>query len=409
MGLSNQARTAVAAGLLALSAHAATANSPSASSHATTRPTSTISLIRPSAVAENAMASSSTVPVMANSKVPLVLAVVPARDPISRRDGENKHSKRGPLTRGFVGASPADPYNCADATTYDLTDGSISSDGVYFTPGRDVSYEPFHPSSRGDSSAPGKFVVEDGRLRWYDNGFYGGRARYCQMPGSGQVYVTFRIDSTWPAGCREVDLAAEPQASCKSGKQVVPKGDGHWKGGRKGDKDGKKHKHKGGDKYDSDDEHDSDSDHDYDSDDDDDHHHKKGKGKKDKDDDKDKDKSDDDSDHDSDSDHSDSDSDDDDDEHYRTEYPTTTTRYSTHTSYKSSSSYYSQASSSSYKTNDGYKSSPHQSSPPYPTASTYTPTSQGIYPTTASPTDQYCVETHLSWVQGSHTFIKDEL
>ncbi|KAI1466518.1 uncharacterized protein F4812DRAFT_81627 [Daldinia caldariorum] len=403
MGLSNQARTAVAAGLLAFSAQAAaSANSPSSSSRYTA--TSTVSLAKP---------SSSAIPGVAN--VPMLLAVVPVgstrRDTVIAGKNNRKNAKRGPAAyyQGFVGAPAANPLGCADATAFDLSDGVVHHGDA--GAGRDVLYEPLaavsSAVSEGAKYTPGRVVVEDGRLRWYDSEFYGGRARYCQMPGSGQVYVTFHVEDTWPEGCREVDLAAEPESSCRDG--TLASGGGNLKGG---DKAGKKHTHKKGrGGYESEDGYDSDGDHDVD----DKHKHKdKGKGKnkgkgKDHDD---KDKKHDDSDSD-DSDH-DSDSDDDDHHHYRT-------RYDTSTGYSTS---YSQASPTSYQTNSGYKtsssyssssssSSPHSQAspaPPYPTtASAQTPSSEGIYLTNASPTGQECVETHLSWVQGSHTFIKDEL
>ncbi|KAF3064480.1 hypothetical protein GL218_02432 [Daldinia childiae] len=378
MGLSIQVRTAVATSLLVLSAQV---NSVSASPTST----STVSLMRSSP------ASSSAIPGVTNSNTPIVLAVVPVRDSISRRDTEHKHpkhydsdkghhdfdkehhhsdkkhhhsdkehhdsdkkhhdsdkghhdsdkkdhhhdkghsDKKHHHDKGFVGTAPANPLSCAEATTFDLTDGLISSGGEYLAKAGDVLYEPFTTSSKHGVSAAGKFGVEDGYLRWYDDGFYGGRARYCQMPGSGQVYVTYHIDSTWPAGCKEVDLAVKPQSWCQ---------------------DGYKYKHDDGDKY-------------------------KTKTK--------------------------------DDDHYDTDYPTsytTSSEYPVHTDYETSSYY---VTPTSYEAHSSYKTPTSRATPTYPTGSVQTPTSEGIYPTYASPTGQICVETPLSWVLGSHTFIRDEL
>ncbi|KAI0850013.1 hypothetical protein F5Y00DRAFT_268772 [Daldinia vernicosa] len=410
MGLSTQVRTAVATSLLVFSAQVATVNAASASTRYTS--TSTVSLMKSSPV------SSSAIPGVANSNTPIVLAVVPARAPISRRDTQNKHPKHHDSDKddhdddkddhdddkhdhdsdkdhdhsdkkhhhsdkehdhdkehhhnsdkghhdkghhdkghhhkdkghdkGYVGAPPADPLSCADATTFYLTDGVINSGGEYLATGRDVLYEPLTASSpRGDSAA-GKFAVENGYLRWYDDGFYGGQARYCQMPGSGQVYVTYHVESTWPEGCEEVDLAVRPESWCRDG-------------------DGDEYEYK------------------HDDDDDDDDEYKTNDGYKTK--------------------HHD-----DDDDDYDTGYATST-GYSAHSDYEtSSSSHY--ATPTSYETHrSSYKTPTSRATPhSYPTiASAQTPSSQGIYPTYASPTGQLCVETPLSWVLGSHTFIRDEL
>ncbi|KAI0119536.1 hypothetical protein F4814DRAFT_412379 [Daldinia grandis] len=382
MGLSIQVRTAVATSLLVFSASASASSSSHATMSASTQriSTSTVSLMRSShipssAISEHAMPSNAAI---TNSNAPIVLAVVPAGNPVSRRDVEHKHPKHSKhhkdskhhhkdsdhhhkdsdhhhkdskhhhkdhkhhdhhdhpdhpkhskhpkhhdSGKGFVGTAPANPVSCTDATTFYLTDGAISSNGEYVMTGRGVSYEPFTASSaRGDHVA-GKFGVEDGYLRWYDDGFYGGRARYCQMPGHGQVYVTYHADNTWPNGCEEVDLEVGLESWCRNG-EYVP----------------------GGGEYPEEDDH-----------------------------------------------------------GYETGYATTT-GYTVHTGYGTSSHY---PAPISYKTASSYKAASSHPAPTYPVLSAPTPTSHGIYPTYASPTGQLCVETPLSWVLGSHTFIRDEL
>ncbi|KAI0385225.1 hypothetical protein F5Y04DRAFT_208302 [Hypomontagnella monticulosa] len=300
--------------------------------------------------------SASAIPGTTNiPKRPIHLAVVNRTAPKVRRDGirEAHEVQSVPQSSGsdFIGTGGRTiAGGCNDATLFQLTNGQLSSGDEFVTTNDNVLNQPLEASAREGAITP-TFSVVDGRLRWYNDDFYQGRARFCMVPESSQVYAVFHISSTWPEDCEEVEIGATYAELCDDGSED------------------------GEDEYD-------------------------------------------------------------DGEEYPTGYETstgyhTTATYGTKDSYETSTDYDYETSDpypSSYESSDpgyettGYSSSDpgyhtsaptsyksHDKYPTYPTGSYATPTSDCIYPTNSSPTGKVCVETPLSWVPGSPTFLRDEL
>ncbi|KAI1103998.1 hypothetical protein F4804DRAFT_308352 [Jackrogersella minutella] len=148
--------------------------------------------------------------------VSIILSIVPARDSLSHEDSEGVPGRRD----GFVDITrPLNAHTCSSASHFSLTSGQLCSHGEYLSTDRNVLYRPFAVSSHM-GSITSTFSVVDGFLRWYDERFYQGRARYCREATLGQVYVAFHISKTWPAGCEEVDVKVYLESQCKDGEIV---------------------------------------------------------------------------------------------------------------------------------------------------------------------------------------------
>ena len=102
---------------------------------------------------------------------------------------------------GFVGGGDAatNPTSCSQANLFLVFDGQLvdGSGAVRVDPG--VPYIEFATQPTGSISTT--FSLVDGRVRWFNETFFGGEAGFCRVPG-GQVYITFSAPEFWPAGCR---------------------------------------------------------------------------------------------------------------------------------------------------------------------------------------------------------------
>ncbi|KAI1392379.1 uncharacterized protein F4822DRAFT_390838 [Hypoxylon trugodes] len=125
-------------------------------------------------------------------------------------------------TKSSIFIGPGNPNTCTRATPFHLKSGQLSNsaDGQFISTKKDISFQPFSASSRQGPIAT-TFSVVNGRLHWYDSAFYQGRARYCRVASSGQVYIVFHIDKTWPDRCEEVDIAVHLASRCQGG-EIVP-------------------------------------------------------------------------------------------------------------------------------------------------------------------------------------------
>ncbi|OTA62680.1 hypothetical protein K449DRAFT_433585 [Hypoxylon sp. EC38] len=219
MGLSHHAKAVVAACLLAFSAQASTTTTSSLTTRGSITSTPSSDIISSTSATPPSGPSSSNIPgVTSLPDVSIILNIVPTRDSPDRKDTVS--DKKGTV---FIDATrPINPSSCTGATPFNLTAGRLSSNGEYLSIDRDVLYKPFGVSSRPHPIAT-TFSVVDGFLRWYNDGFYRGRARYCQVASTGLLYVAFHIDKTWPAGCEEVDVAVHLAAQCQGG-EIVPGG-----------------------------------------------------------------------------------------------------------------------------------------------------------------------------------------
>ncbi|KAI2637719.1 hypothetical protein GGS26DRAFT_544893 [Hypomontagnella submonticulosa] len=332
MAPSYHAKAAAAACLLAFSTLA--------TSSITTRGTSTTT---------SAIPGTTNIP-----KRPIHLSVVNASNPKNRRDGiRDVHEVQSgiPSTsdNDFIGTGGRTvDGGCNGATLFQLTNGQLSSGDEFVTTNSNVLNQPLEASAREGSITP-TFAVVDGRLRWYNDDFYQGRARFCMVPGSDQVYAVFHISSTWPENCEEVDIAATYASLCDDEEEVDEDDDNDEEGYPTGYETTTGYHTSS--TYGTHESYETSTDYDYETSD---------------------------------------------------PYPVSyeTTGYSSDPGYHSSTGYHSSA-PTSYKSHDKY--------PTYPTANYPTPTSSCIYQTNASPSGQVCVETPLSWVPGSPTFLHDEL
>ncbi|KAI1024229.1 hypothetical protein LB504_005255 [Fusarium proliferatum] len=124
-------------------------------------------------------------------------------------------SKRKLLNRalgGFVGSTSE---ICQDASAFSLSDGRLLDDGkpIYY------NGEAFK-ELRGQQTTPPlgtvatTFAGDGGFLRFRSPDLPNGEAGFCQSPGTGQVYVTFRSS---PPGCVSVRLSVVGVDECKDG------------------------------------------------------------------------------------------------------------------------------------------------------------------------------------------------
>ncbi|OTA97615.1 hypothetical protein M434DRAFT_7832 [Hypoxylon sp. CO27-5] len=213
MGLSHRAKAVAAACLLAFSAQASTTTTSSLTTRGSLTSTPTSDIISSTSATPPSGPSSSNIPgVTSLPDASIILNIVPPRDSIN--------DKKGTV---FIDATrPTNPSSCTGATPFNLTAGRLSSNGEHLSSDRDVLYKPFGVSSRPHPIST-TFSVVDGFLRWYNDGFYRGRARYCQIASTGLLYVAFHIDKTWPVDCVEVDVAVHLAAQCQGG-EIVPGG-----------------------------------------------------------------------------------------------------------------------------------------------------------------------------------------
>ncbi|KAI1408574.1 hypothetical protein F5Y13DRAFT_108487 [Hypoxylon sp. FL1857] len=212
MGLSYQVKAVTAAACLwAFSAQASTTTTSAPNTSSSTTSTSISNTISSTSATSPSGTPSLSIPgVTSLPDLPIILSVVPVKDSVD---------DKGLLQQQvFIDATrPINPTSCTSATPFNLTAGRLStSGGQYLSTDRDVLYKPLGTSSRTHAIAS-TFSIVDGLLRWYSDAFYRGRARYCQIPATGLVYVTFHIEKTWPQDCGEVDVAVHLASQCNGG------------------------------------------------------------------------------------------------------------------------------------------------------------------------------------------------
>ncbi|KAK6075754.1 Candidapepsin-3 [Seiridium cupressi] len=128
--------------------------------------------------------------------------------------GTNKRQSDG----GFIGnAGPDNPSSCSDATGFNLTNGQLVNGGQSVNTEPGMSSMTLHVSPSGSINTT--FLVVDSILHWFNNGFFGGEASFCQT-SSGRVHVVFTEHGT-PAGCTQVSLVAYQETQCQDGELIL--------------------------------------------------------------------------------------------------------------------------------------------------------------------------------------------
>lgn len=103
---------------------------------------------------------------------------------------------------GFVGSTSE---ICQDASAFSLSDGRLLDDGkpIYYN-GEDFKELRGQQATPPLGSVDTTFAADGGFLRFRSPDLPKGEAGFCQSPGTGQVYVTFRSP---PPGCVSVRLS----------------------------------------------------------------------------------------------------------------------------------------------------------------------------------------------------------
>ncbi|RFN43812.1 hypothetical protein FIE12Z_11941, partial [Fusarium flagelliforme] len=133
---------------------------------------------------------------------PALLDIILRVDPISRDNKRDQRLERRALG-GFVGS---DSGICLEAAQFDLQDGSLVYGGfsIYYN-GEDFKSLIGQPGRVPRRAITTTFSIDNsGFLRFSSSLLPNGEAGFCQVPDSGEVYVTF---TSSPPGCTSVRLA----------------------------------------------------------------------------------------------------------------------------------------------------------------------------------------------------------
>ncbi|KAI0835390.1 hypothetical protein F5Y06DRAFT_299535 [Hypoxylon sp. FL0890] len=208
-----------------------TASSPTTSGSVILTPT--FNTISSTSATSPSGTSSSNIPGVTNLPgASIILSIVPMRD---AKDAKRVQHTLEPDSIFIDTTRPPtpNPNSCTSASPFNLTAGRLSSNGHFLSTHRAVLYQPLGTSSSRTNSISTpittsttisistSFSIVDGLLRWYNEEFYRGRARYCRVRESGTVYVVFHTEKTWPVGCEEVDVAVFLVERCRGGR-IVP-------------------------------------------------------------------------------------------------------------------------------------------------------------------------------------------
>ncbi|KAI1454319.1 hypothetical protein F4805DRAFT_477662 [Annulohypoxylon moriforme] len=206
----------------------------------TTTTTTSRTITHTSATSPAGKTSTSTESVPGVTHIPdsaIILSIVRANSP---QNNEHHDDFGDDLETLFIKTTtPSSPHltpSCASASAFNLTSGRLSRHEKHVATNADVVFQPLgmteYPSAlEGAMGIDTVFSVEDGYLRWYNERFYGGRARYCW--NKGMVEVVFHISKTWPEGCEEVDVRVFREGECRDGEVVEGERIGEIEEGRK--------------------------------------------------------------------------------------------------------------------------------------------------------------------------------
>ncbi|KAF5713108.1 hypothetical protein FGLOB1_4161, partial [Fusarium globosum] len=134
---------------------------------------------------------------------------------------DTDNSRRGRLKRalgGFVGSgsgSGSGSEICQDASAFSLSDGRLLDDGkpIYYN-GEDYKELQGQQTTPPRGAVTTTFAGDAGFLLFRSPDLPNGGAGFCQSPGTGQIYVTFRSS---PTGCVSVRLFVVGVDDCKDG------------------------------------------------------------------------------------------------------------------------------------------------------------------------------------------------
>lgn len=161
---------------------------------ATIGPPSTVTVTPPTT------AGTSTQPSGTVALDPVIFSVVPLVG------GTKRHLPKRDLG-GFVNiGQPPNPQSCTDAYVFLIGGGQLIAEGEPIFTEPDVNYLPLTSFGTPPQGAITKyFTWADGYLHWYNIAF--GSAGFCQVPSTGQVYITFTASQAdRPEGCVSVLL-----------------------------------------------------------------------------------------------------------------------------------------------------------------------------------------------------------
>lgn len=134
--------------------------------------------------------------------VPVFFTIVPELQDFKRRV-----SKRD--LGGYLNiAQPPNPSTCDGASIFLIGGGQLFAEGQPIFTEPDVDYLPFNSFGAPPSDAITRYLdVADGYLHWRNSAFGLGRAEFCQVASTGQVYIVFSgPQGDRPAGCVPVSL-----------------------------------------------------------------------------------------------------------------------------------------------------------------------------------------------------------
>ncbi|KAH7183586.1 uncharacterized protein B0J16DRAFT_416630 [Fusarium flagelliforme] len=140
---------------------------------------------------------------------PALLDIILRVDPISRDNKRDQRLERRALG-GFVGS---DSGICLEAAQFDLQDGSLIYGGfsIYYN-GEDFKSLIGQPGRVPRRAITTTFSVDSsGFIRFSSSLLPNGEAGFCQVPDSGEVYVTF---TSSPPGCTSVRLTVVDFQDC---------------------------------------------------------------------------------------------------------------------------------------------------------------------------------------------------
>lgn len=139
---------------------------------------------------------------------PVILGIEPIGGATRKRDLLKKRAGLG----GFISTdvNNPNPSGCGLATIFQLQigGGQFLDAGLPLSQLSGVSFEEFRGTG---APAPGAVTTTFGGvngdfLRWTNSAFSSGVAGFCQLPSTGQVYITFAGQANQPAGCVAVEL-----------------------------------------------------------------------------------------------------------------------------------------------------------------------------------------------------------
>ncbi|KAG5795801.1 hypothetical protein H9Q69_005180 [Fusarium xylarioides] len=135
---------------------------------------------------------------------------------------DTDNSKRMRLKRalgGFVGSTSE---ICQDASAFSLSDGRLLDGGrpIYYN-GEDFKELRGQQERIPRGAIATKFAGDGGFLRFRSPSLPNGEAGFCQSPGTGQVYMTFR---SLPPGCVSVRLSVVGFNECEDGQTSASAG-----------------------------------------------------------------------------------------------------------------------------------------------------------------------------------------